>query len=154
MTGRLMPKARTLREAFGTRHVENEHGCWLWVGPQSLGYGYVGYGGRGKRMRAHRASLILSGVNVPDDAVVMHICDVPLCVNPAHLRVGTQSENNLDMRAKARNRPRQMLTECRRGHPFNPENTIYYGDGQRRCRACHNARSLAAYHRRKSKGEE
>ena len=35
--------------------------------------------------------------------VVMHTCDTPQCVNPAHLRIGTQRENIADRVRKGRN---------------------------------------------------
>jgi 3-deoxy-D-manno-octulosonate 8-phosphate phosphatase KdsC-like HAD superfamily phosphatase len=36
------------------------------------------------------------------DKVVMHICDVRNCVNPAHLRLGTNQENTADKCRKQR----------------------------------------------------
>lgn len=51
---------------------------------------------------AHRLSFELHNGPVPDDQVVMHTCDNPACVNPAHLRVGTQIENICDRDAKGR----------------------------------------------------
>ena len=40
--------------------------------------------------------------HLPPDAVVMHLCDNRLCLNPKHLRVGTQADNVRDMFAKGR----------------------------------------------------
>lgn len=37
-----------------------------------------------------------------DGMVVMHRCDNPLCVNPAHLRLGSQADNVADMHVKSR----------------------------------------------------
>jgi len=51
---------------------------------------------------AHRWAWSEGGRELPDDAVLMHSCDVPACVNPAHLRVGTAAENVADMVAKQR----------------------------------------------------
>jgi len=38
-------------------------------------------------------------------------------------------------RAPARH-PQASKTHCKRGHPFNAENTYYTPDGRRRCRTC------------------
>lgn len=41
---------------------------------------------------------------IPDNLLVMHLCDNPSCVNPDHLMVGTAKENTQDMIAKGRKR--------------------------------------------------
>ena len=75
--------------------------CWPWTGRRS-DRGYGQFATSEKNIRAHRYALELSGVMVPADSVVMHVCDNPPCCNPAHLRVGTALDNNRDMVAKGR----------------------------------------------------
>jgi Zinc-binding loop region of homing endonuclease len=70
-------------------------GCWIWTGGSWVGeYGRMNV--RGKQFLAHRLSLMLEGLHVPKRAVVMHLCHVPSCVAPHHLRVGSQAENMAD----------------------------------------------------------
>lgn len=77
--------------------------------PPPWRYGLIGGGARCKQMRAHRLSWeIANGCRVPDGMVVMHICDNPPCVNPAHLELGTYAENTEDMVAKGRH-PRAVV---------------------------------------------
>lgn len=52
-------------------------------------------------------ALIFRGARVPADALVLHSCDNPPCVNPLHLRVGTHLENCAD----AVNRDRTLFGE-------------------------------------------
>ena len=77
-------------------------GCWLWTGAMvgSTGYGTIGFGGRSHG--AHRASYMTFVGAIPPGALVCHKCDTPACVNPAHLFVGTVSDNAQDMIAKGR----------------------------------------------------
>lgn len=53
---------------------------------------------------AHRASYGLFNGDIPDGLVVMHSCDVPKCVNPKHLSIGTHADNVADKYAKGRQR--------------------------------------------------
>jgi hypothetical protein len=41
---------------------------------------------------------------VPREMFVCHACDMPLCVNPDHLFLGTQSDNMIDCKSKGRHR--------------------------------------------------
>lgn len=101
---------------FATRfQVDAKSGCWNWVGTKNAkGYGVIGGEINGKRyvpaganMLAHRASWLIFNGDIPEGegahgTVVMHKCDNPACVNPAHLMLGTQSDNVLDMVQKGR----------------------------------------------------
>jgi hypothetical protein len=78
--------------------------CWPWTGgKQGKGYGQF-YRRKGVPEGAHRFSWELAnGRPIPLGRMVMHSCDNPPCVNPAHLSVGTCADNNRDKTAKGRN---------------------------------------------------
>jgi DNA invertase Pin-like site-specific DNA recombinase len=80
-------------------------GCWLWTANKNnKGYGLFRPGGsEGKRL-AHRLAFEEANGPIPDGLIVMHACDTPACVNPAHLSVGTKKDNMQDCKAKGRNR--------------------------------------------------
>jgi hypothetical protein len=82
-----------------TRHAD---GCWLWMAAKGhKGYGAVGLPG-GKTAKAHRVSYELQFGPIPEAACVLHRCDVPACVRPTHLFLGSKADNNADMRSKGR----------------------------------------------------
>jgi hypothetical protein len=81
--------------------------CWPWAaGRNAKGYGYFHIGGERARSvverSAHRASWVLARGPIPDGLYVLHRCDNPPCVNPAHLFLGTHLDNIQDMKAKGR----------------------------------------------------
>lgn len=83
--------------------------CWLWTAAcNSHGYGQLGIAGMGMQS-AHRLSYQLCVGEIPHTesahgTCVLHKCDNPLCVNPAHLRLGSNRENIQDAAAKQRMR--------------------------------------------------
>jgi len=82
--------------------VQKGSGCWLFTGRLNRdGYGQYGVSGIRTRM-AHRLAWIELRGAIPSGAVLMHTCDVPNCVNPDHLRIGTPRQNQMDKVAKGR----------------------------------------------------
>lgn len=99
-----------LRERWAAKVANlGGEGCWLWTGwkggPDGSKYGYISVGGRaGRGCRAHRVSWELHHGPIPEGMHVLHKCDVPLCVNPEHLFLGTRSDNMQDMISKGRDK--------------------------------------------------
>jgi len=82
--------------------------CWIWtagINKPRGGYGMFALR-KGVIRRAHRIAWELT-YGSPGDLWVLHHCDNPPCVRPAHLFLGTPKDNAGDMEAKGRgNHPR------------------------------------------------
>jgi len=103
--------------------------CWLWQGAIHTKQGYGNFRAtpyKDGNISAHIASWFLSTGAWPQEGLfVLHSCDTPLCVQPAHLFLGTHTDNMQDMANKGRQRyqahPESVL--CGDQHParLHPE---------------------------------
>lgn len=81
--------------------------CWPWKGGcQRYGIFWDGThraNGSPVMVKAHRWTYEQFVGPIPDGYSVCHRCDNPPCVNPAHLFLGSQTDNMRDMVSKGRN---------------------------------------------------
>ena len=82
------------------QNIDQSGDCHVWTGTKTnCGYGVFHFAHR--TYLAHRLSFLIFG-GQPNQQVIMHTCDNPSCVNPAHLVAGTYATNMADMDAKGR----------------------------------------------------
>jgi hypothetical protein len=82
---------------------EPNSGCLLWLGMSiRRGYGMMRWDGR--MQLSHRLSWINTYGPIPEGLFVCHHCDVPACINPAHLFIGPAAANVADKMKKGRHR--------------------------------------------------
>jgi HNH endonuclease len=92
----------TNEERFWAKVDRRDPGeCWEWKASGTL-YGYGSFRREGRWVLAHRVAWELANGPIPAGLVVLHQCDNPACVNPAHLRVDTQAANMRDKVEKGR----------------------------------------------------
>lgn len=83
------------------KFVDKSGDCWLWTGSR-MGEWHGQFRFRGRAFLAHRAAWTLYVGEIPEGLLVCHKCDVPNCVNPDHLFIGTHKDNMQDMIRKGR----------------------------------------------------
>jgi len=106
--------------------------CWLWTATKSNGYGMFSL--NSGMVLAPRYAYELTHGSI-GDRDLDHLCRNPSCVNPDHLEPVTHRENVL--RGIGPTAMQAAQTHCKRGHPFDEENTyIIPTTGSRQCRTC------------------
>ena len=93
-----------------TRSKKGEGSCVEWeLRVNNQGYGLAWNGV--KCVLAHRLSYVRHKEEVIEGKVVMHTCDNKVCINPRHLKAGTQSDNIKDCVRKRRHVGNQQLSK-------------------------------------------
>jgi len=122
--------------------------CWVWTGIQDP----QGYGRLGGHRLAHRQSWEMANGTIEGGLWVLHHCDNPPCVNPAHLYLGTVKENVRDAVERGRMRGPSPREVCSKGHSMEGDNlklVMDHGYLSRRCRKC--AREASVKYGRKQR---
>ena len=115
MLGKIMINCIQCNELFYARHKakacslkckilsnvnKTVNGCWLYKNSASGPYGKIRW--NKKWHSAHRVSYEQFVGPIEKDKWVCHKCDVPKCVNPEHLFIGSASDNRRDCLQKGR----------------------------------------------------
>jgi hypothetical protein len=94
---------------FWEKVRQSPSGCWEWTANRAGGGRQRLYGqftanvdGRRVALYAHRLSWQMAHGAIPAGHYVCHACDNTICVNPAHLFLGSQFDNMRDASAKGR----------------------------------------------------
>lgn len=115
--------ARPLAERFWEKVGQSgPTECWPWLAGKGGGayvYGHIRHSG--KTINAHRVAWTLTYGTIPQGLCVLHRCDNPLCCNPAHLFLGTRTDNNADKMRKGRGR---WLAGEKHGHSSLTDATV------------------------------
>lgn len=106
----------TIADSFhACYNVDHKTGCWVWLRARKgkeakSGGGYGCLRLDGKTLGAHRFSYEQVYGAIPRGLHVMHLCHNTLCVNPAHLAAGSNSDN-LAHSARDMRRPHKLTPE-------------------------------------------
>ena len=124
--------------------IRGAQDCWEWKGRLKEGYGIV----KSKFISelkwneryAHRVSWEFFHGPIPENSWIIRTCSTLNCVNPNHLTIGERTPEMMIGLFFGRMAQR-LKSHCKRGHPYDYENTYFVNERKRRCRACANERS-------------
>ena len=91
-----MTKRNILQDFWKFVDKKGSDECWEWKGSRK-GTRYGRFRINNIRYKAHRISYQLHYGKINPKMEILHNCDNGFCVNPRHLREGTQKENIRDM---------------------------------------------------------
>lgn len=96
--------AKHIERFWSKVNIGNPNECWEWGSSRNKkGYGqFTLYDRKSFNVKAHRMAWEVTNGKIPDGLFVCHHCDNPPCCNPAHLFVGTNSDNMKDASSKGR----------------------------------------------------
>lgn len=134
-------KYKSVEHSFFSK-IDQSGECWEWKASQyKFGYGAF-YNGK-KVTHAHIFSYEIHFGEIPKGLFILHSCDNPKCVNPDHLRAGTQKENVKDMidrkRAKFgfKRKIQNNKVFCINGHDVTEAESLYKSkNGYTACKIC------------------
>jgi hypothetical protein len=109
--------------------VDKTDSCWIYTGQIDNGYGRFWY--KGKGILAHRWIYEYLFSPIPPKMQIDHLCRNRSCVNPQHLEVVSNTEQQ--------KRKSLAQTHCKNGHEFTEEN-IYLYKNKRNCIMCRRER--------------
>lgn len=125
----ILAKARFMQKLF---MPHGNDGCWIWTGgTDRKGYGKFWWAGQ--TGRAQRFAVLAWKGLFPSHYDTDHLCRNVFCVNPHHLEPVPRKVNL--HRGLSPAGINAAKTACKRGHPFNKENTYWYRN-ERGCRIC------------------
>lgn len=95
------------REQFMEKvYPEPNTGCWIWAGrTDNKGYGRLSH--RDTFQVAHRFSYFIHKGDFDTSKHLLHTCDNAFCVNPDHLYLGDQRQNNIDRDKRGRQKTKR-----------------------------------------------
>src|SRR4051794_14535196 len=100
----MRPKCSPAERFWSKVDIRGPEDCWPWTASKlPRGYGQIYHSGLRRPVAAQRMAWELTRGAIPPGLGVLHSCDNPPCVNPAHLWIGTDADNHADMVAKGRN---------------------------------------------------
>ncbi len=100
-------KVKDIKRFLDKVDEKDDNECWEWKGVRFWN-NYGRFELDGMDLKAHRVSYIifnnitLNDIPFSKNCIIMHMCDNPKCVNPKHLRRGSQKENIQDCINKKR----------------------------------------------------